>query len=189
MVQALRAARGRTDPAQAAANSRRPERGGATPLRRPAPARVIRFTIPLVVGMTMWSVPTWSEVTVGGPFTLTASDGTPVTDRTYRGHWLLVYFGYTSCPDTCPTALVTIAAALARLGPDAALLQPLFITVDPQRDTADVLKDYTRSFDPRIVGLTGSERQIEAVADEYGAYVLRRSTGPEVDDSVLAHSP
>ena len=73
-----------------------------------------------------------TPVTVGGSFTLTAPDGTTVTDETYHGKWLLVFFGYTSCPDICPTTLASIAAAIEELGPDAAKLQPLFITVDPR---------------------------------------------------------
>jgi protein SCO1/2 len=127
-------------------------------------------------------------VTVGGSFALTASDGTAVTDQTYRGKWLLVYFGYTSCPNTCPMTLNEIATALEKLGTDAAEMQPLFITVDPQRDTRKVLEQYTQSFDPRIVGLTGSPQQIDAVTQEYGAYAVRHKTGPGPEDYVLDHS-
>lgn len=127
-------------------------------------------------------------VTVGGPFTLMASDGTTVTDKTYAGKWLLVYFGYTFCPDRCPTTLLDIARALQKLGADAGELQPLFITVDPQRDTPDVLGKYIQSFDPRIVGLTGTPQQIASVAHEYGAYFARRKTGPGVEDYVMDHS-
>jgi protein SCO1/2 len=128
------------------------------------------------------------SVTIGGPFVLTAPDGTTVTDQTFRGRWLLVYFGYTFCPDTCPTALLEIATALDRLGPDAGKLQPIFITVDPQRDKPEVIGQYTRSFDRRIVGLTGDPQQIAVVAEEYGAYYVRRSTGPAVQDYVMDHS-
>ena len=99
-------------------------------------------------------------MTIGGPFTLTATDGTTVTDGTYRGKWLLVYFGYTSCPNTCPTVLIEIGTALATLGADAGKLQPLFITVDPQRDTAELLREYLQSFDPRIIGLTGTRSKL-----------------------------
>lgn len=127
-----------------------------------------------------------SPVTVGGPFVLTAGDGTTVTERSFAGKWLLVYFGYTSCPNTCPTALLEIAAALKQLGPDVAL-QPLFITVDPKRDTPAVMASYTRSFDPRIVGLTGSAEQIAAVAKEYGTYYAAHNTGPGADDYVMDH--
>ncbi|MGO8913756.1 MAG: SCO family protein [Bradyrhizobium sp.] len=127
-------------------------------------------------------------VTVGGSFALTAPDGTAVTDQTYRGKWLLVYFGYTSCPNTCSTALLEIAKALETLGPGAAELQPIFITVDPQRDTLEVIAEYTRSFDPRIIGLVGSSQQTAAVAKEYGAYYVRHSTGPGAEDYVIDHS-
>ena len=128
-----------------------------------------------------------SPVTIGGPFTLTASDGMTVTEQTYRGKWLLVFFGFTSCPDTCPTALLDIAAALEKLGPDADKLQPLFITVDPLRDTPAVMENYTQSFDPRIVGLTGTPQQIAAVAQEYGVYYAPRKIGPGVEDYVMDH--
>jgi protein SCO1 len=118
-----------------------------------------------------------SPVTIGGPFTLTSPDGTTVSERTYRGKWLLVYFGYTTCPNTCPTALLEIADALKKLGPDADKLQPLFITVDPQRDTRAVMGDYTQSFDSRIIGLTGTPQQIAAVAQEYGVYYVPHKSG------------
>ena len=127
-------------------------------------------------------------MTIGGPFTLSTPDGTTVTDQTYRGKWLLVYFGYTSCPDSCPTALLEIATALEKLGPDAVRVQPLFITVDPQRDTPQVMQQYTQSFDPRIIGLTGTAQQIAAVAHEYGAYYVRHRTGPGAEDYVMDHS-
>lgn len=126
-------------------------------------------------------------VTIGGPFTLVSPDGKTVTDRTYAGKWLLVYFGYTYCPSTCPTALLDIAAALKALGPDAATVQPLFITIDPARDTRAVMGQYTRSFDSRIVGLTGSRQQIAAVAKEYGAYFARTRTGPGPNDYLMDH--
>jgi protein SCO1/2 len=138
--------------------------------------------------MLMTRYPPALAVTIGGPFTLTASDGTTVTDQSYRGKWLLVFFGYTSCPDTCPTTLFAIAAALEGLGPDAAKVQAIFITVDPQRDTPEVLEAYTRAFDRRIIGLTGSRDQIAAAAQEYGAYYARRPTGSVGGDDVIAHS-
>jgi protein SCO1/2 len=121
---------------------------------------------------------------VGGPFTLTASDGGTVTDQTYRGKWLLVYFGYTFCPDACPTALNNIGVALQTLGPDSAKFQPLFITVDPKRDTQQVLAEYLKSFDPRIVGLTGTEEQIAAVAKAYRVYYAAQPG----DDYLVDHS-
>ena len=129
-----------------------------------------------------------SATTIGGAFTLSTPDGTTVTDQTYRGKWLLVYFGYTFCPTSCPTTLLEVATALKKLGPDAAQVQPLFITVDPQRDTPEVMRQYTGSFDPRILGLTGTSLQIAAVAKEYGAYYVRHRTGPGAGDYVMDHS-
>jgi protein SCO1/2 len=147
----------------------------------------IVFALALITGLLSWATTT-SAVTIGGPFALIAPDGTTVTDQTFRGKWLLVYFGYTFCPNTCPMTLNEIATALEKLGTDATKMQPLFITVDPQRDTREVLEQYTRSFDPRIVGLTGSPQQIDAVTQEYGAYAARDKTGPGPEDYVIDHS-
>jgi protein SCO1 len=156
------------------------ELGRVMPFRI-AVATVLMLSQPLVRAAN-------SPVTIGGPFTLTSPDGATVTEQTYRGKWLLVYFGFTSCPDSCPTALLEIAAALEKLGADADKLQPLFITVDPQRDTPAVMGNYTQSFDARIVGLTGTPQQIAAVAQEYGAYYEPRKRGPGAEDYVVDHS-
>ena len=125
---------------------------------------------------------------VGGPFTLSTLDGRIVTDQTYRGKWVLVYFGYTFCPSSCPTTLLAVSMALKKLGPDAAQVRPLFISVDPERDTPKVMQQYIESFDPRIVGLTGTPQQIAAAAHEYGAYYVRHSIGPGPNDYVVDHS-
>jgi protein SCO1 len=109
-------------------------------------------------------------------FALTATDGTGVTDQSYRGKWLIVYFGYTYCPDVCPTTLMEIAGALNALGPLADMVQGLFITIDPQRDTAAVLNDYLKSFDPRLVGLTGTRAQIAAAAKAFHVFFERNDT-------------
>jgi len=146
----------------------------------------IVFALALIMSPTSWA--TTSLVTIGGPFALVAPDGTTVTDQTFRGKWLLVYFGYTFCPNTCPMTLNEIATALEKLGTDATKMQSLFITVDPQRDTRAVLEQYTQSFDPRIVGLTGDPQQIDAVTKEYGAYAARHRTGPGPEDYVIDHS-
>ena len=127
-----------------------------------------------------------SSVAIGGPFTLVAADGKTVTDQTYRGKWLLVYFGYTYCPDACPTALNNISVALAKLGSDANKFQPLFITVDPKRDTPAVMADYLKSFDPRIVGLTGSQAQTDNAAKAYRVYVAPQKSDGE--DYFVDHS-
>jgi protein SCO1 len=145
------------------------------------------FAIALVVaGQLIRTIA--APVTIGGPFTLTTADGTTVTDGTYRGKLLLVYFGYTSCPNTCPTMLIEIGTALTTLGADAGKLQPLFITVDPRRDTAVLLREYLQSFDPRIVGLTGTPQQIADAAQEYGVYYAPHRIGPGAEDYVIDHS-
>jgi protein SCO1 len=147
----------------------------------------IVFTFALIASDVLARAAT-SNVTIGGPFTLVAPDGKAVTDQSYRGKWLLVYFGYTFCPNSCPTTLLEIATALKQLGPAAVNVQPLFITVDPQRDTTEVMRQYTQSFDPRIIGLTGTPEEIATVAREYGAYYVSHRTGPGDKDYVMDHS-
>ena len=112
-------------------------------------------------------------VEVGGPFTLTDSNGKTVSDSDYRGRWMLVYFGYTFCPDVCPTELQTVSDGLHQLGPLADKVAPLFITIDPQRDTVEVLSGYVKLFDDRLVGLTGTKEQISAAARAYRVYYAR----------------
>ena len=109
-------------------------------------------------------------VSVGGPFHLIDDKGHAVTAADYRGRWMLVYFGYTNCPDDCPLTLQKMAVALKKLGPLADKVAPLFITVDPARDTAVRLASYLQNFDPRIVGLTGSDAQIATAAKAYRVY-------------------
>ena len=111
-----------------------------------------------------------SEGKVGGPFTLTSHDGKTVTGKDFSGKYLLVYFGYTNCPDMCPTGLQSMSRALDQLKMEADKVQPLFITVDPARDTVERLKEYDSSFHPKIIGLTGTAEQISAVAKEYQVY-------------------
>jgi len=129
-----------------------------------------------------------AALTVGGPFALIDGDGKPVTDQTWRGKYMLVYFGYTYCPDVCPTTLTSVAAALDKLGPKADQIQPLFITVDPKRDTAAVVKQYAAAFSPRLIGLTGTPEQIAVAAKEYRVYYAEHRTGPGPDDYSMDHS-
>jgi protein SCO1/2 len=117
------------------------------------------------------------NVQIGGPFHLVNQDGRDVTDADFRGRWMLVYFGYTYCPDVCPTELQTIAAALDKLGANAKAVAPVFITVDPARDTPQVLKNYVKLFDSRLVGLTGTPQQIADVAKRYHVYYARAGDG------------
>lgn len=107
---------------------------------------------------------------IGGPFALTDVDGKTVTDRDLLGKPTLIYFGFTYCPEICPTTLTDIGQWLERLGPKADRLNVIFITVDPERDTAPQLKRYLSNFDPRIRGLTGSAEAIAATAKAYRIY-------------------
>jgi protein SCO1/2 len=129
-----------------------------------------------------------SPLSIGGPFTLEDGGGKPVTDRDFRGRYMLVYFGYTFCPDVCPTTLAAVADAIDKLGPAAARIQPLFITVDPKRDTPSVVKQYAAAFGPSIEGLTGTPEQIAAAAKEYRVYYAEHRTGPGPDDYSMDHS-
>jgi protein SCO1/2 len=111
---------------------------------------------------------------IGGPFTLVDQDGRTRTDKDFRGQYLLIYFGYTYCPDVCPTTLAVMGEAVRKLGPLAGRVRPVFITVDPGRDTPSVLKSYLHSFGPRFVGLTGSADAIVKVSREYSVYAARQ---------------
>jgi len=113
------------------------------------------------------------EAAIGGPFRLVDQFGDTRTPAAFRGHYMLVYFGYTNCPDVCPTTLQMEADALAKLGVRADQVIPVFITVDPARDTPKILKDYLNSFGPRFVGLTGSPKAIAAAAHAYRVYYER----------------
>lgn len=132
--------------------------------------------------------PVAGTAAIGGPFTLVATNGQTVSDQTYRGKWLFIFFGYTFCPDICPTALANISIALKKLDSEASDLQPLFITVDPERDTAKVLDDYLKSFDPRIIGLTGPQPQIDKVIKEYHVYVERQQHDPGDQNYFVSHN-
>ena len=129
-----------------------------------------------------------AALAVGGPFSLIDGDGHAVTDQTYRGKFMLVYFGYTYCPDVCPTTLSAVADAMDKLGPKADKIQSLFITVDPKRDKPDVVKQYAAAFGTRIVGLTGSPEQIAAAAKAYRVYYAEHRTGTGPDDYSMDHS-
>ncbi len=155
-------------------------------LIRPQALASIAFAVALTASYPC--VPAAASVTIGGPWTLIAPDGAMVTDQNYGGKWLLVFFGYTSCPNTCPMTLYEVAIALEKLGSDAAEVQPLFITVDPQRDTPDIMGEYTRSFDSRIVGLTGNAEQVAAAAKEYGVYYVTHRYGAGAEDRTVDHS-
>lgn len=112
----------------------------------------------------------------GGPFSLVDHSGKRVSDQTYRGSFLLVFFGYVSCPDFCPTMLYAIAHTMDLLGGNAARVRPLFVSVDPERDTPELLAGYVAAFGHGIVGLTGTSDEIRRVADAYRVYFAKAGT-------------
>ena len=126
-------------------------------------------------------------VALGGPFSMVDQTGRAVTERDFAGKSLLVYFGFTYCPDVCPTELGTIAAALDAMGPAGERVTPVFITIDPERDTPAAMADYVQRFHPRMVGLTGTPDQVAQAARAYRVYYAtvrpREST-----DYVMDHS-
>lgn len=131
-----------------------------------------------------------SGPSVGGPFTLVNAKGEEVTDKTFLGGYALIYFGYTYCPDVCPTALSDIASAMDMLGEaKASKITPIFISVDPARDTPEHMAEYVPFFHPRMVGLTGTEEQIKAVAREYRVYYRKNDPqGGDPQDYVVDHT-
>lgn len=117
---------------------------------------------------------------IGGDFTLTSQQDKPYSLKDARGKVVLMFFGFTHCPDVCPNILGSIKAVLAELGDSADQVKPLFISVDPERDTPEVLSEYVKYFDPSVVGLTGTQDQIDAVVKQYRArYRLDKDNGSE----------
>jgi protein SCO1/2 len=121
---------------------------------------------------------------IGGPFKLTDQNGQPISDADLKGKPFLVFFGYTHCPDVCPTTLFEVSEVMRSLGKDADRAKALFVTVDPDRDTPAVLKDYLSSFDPNLIGVTGDEAALNAVEREYRVYAKKVPTGKDGDYSM-----
>jgi cytochrome oxidase Cu insertion factor (SCO1/SenC/PrrC family) len=128
----------------------------------------------------------WNRSPTGGPFALVDHTGKPRTSEDFRGKLLLIYFGYSYCPDVCPTDLQQISLAVDRLGTLGEAVQPLFITLDPERDTAAHLADYVSLFHPRLIGLTGNAEQIHSAALAYKVYYAKYPPGSP--DYVVDHS-
>jgi protein SCO1 len=125
----------------------------------------------LVTGLS--PVPSVSASAIGGPFHLIDQNGKPFSNQDMKGKPYLVFFGYTHCPDICPTTLFEMSQLFRKLGPDANRVGALFITVDPARDTQSVLKDYLSSFDPHLRGLTGDQKAIDQVMRDYRVYAKK----------------
>lgn len=125
----------------------------------------------------------------GGAFELVDQDGQIRMDQDFRGKFMLVYFGYTYCPDICPTDLYIMSQALEQIGPAADKIQPVFITVDPERDTPDLLKEYVANFHPNLTGLSGSEAQIRKAAKAYRVHRVRvPQPDSDPDEYLVNHS-
>jgi protein SCO1/2 len=137
-------------------------------------------------------VATSGKALIGGPFALLGKDGKTITDQDFRGRYMLVFFGFTHCPDICPAELQVMAAALDELGPEADKVVPIFISLDPERDTPEVVTDYVANFGPNIVGLTGSPEAVAKAAKAYRVTYQKfqdESMGDNysVDHSALAY--
>ena len=126
--------------------------------------------------------------TIGGPFTLTDETGKKVTDADFTGKFMLLYFGFTSCPDVCPTELQAMTAAITALGSDGDKITPVFITVDPTRDTVDVIAPYVKQFSPRLKGLVGTPDELAHVAKEYRVFYEKVKDETSSDDYTMDHS-
>jgi len=158
-----------------------PPASPGSPSDRPPTNRILYATMGMLVALLLvgaggflWlsgggSGPT----TIGGPFNLEDGNGKPVTDRDFRGQYMLVYFGYTFCPDVCPTTLNAVADAMDKLGPAASQVRPLFITIDPARDTPTAVGLYVHAFDPEFIGLTGDDQGIKQMAADFGVAVSK----------------
>jgi protein SCO1/2 len=140
---------------------------------------VTAFTASLLVGLLLllWMMGGVRGVTapaaIGGPFQLTDQSGTAFTDKNLEGRPSLIFFGFTHCPDVCPTSLFEISQILQAMGKDADKVNAVFVTVDPERDTAAAMKDYLSSFDPHLKGLTGDPAAVQKVITEYRVYAKK----------------
>ena len=130
----------------------------------------------------------WNREPIGGAFELIDQTGRTRSDRDFRGQLLLVYFGFTFCPDICPTDLQAIGLAMDQLGADAAQVQPLFVTLDPERDTAEHLAQYVPMFHPKLIGLTGGAAAIHRAAEAYRVYYKRVDFEKSTADYTVDHS-
>ncbi len=139
-------------------------------------AGLVLFTTVVFIFTGRSPAPIAMPSAVGGPFKLVDQNAKPITDQDLKGHPFLVFFGFTHCPDVCPTTLFEVSEILRAAGPGAKDARALFITVDPERDTPAVLKDYLASFDPRVIGVTGDSEAIAAVIKSYRVYAKKVPT-------------
>ncbi len=139
-------------------------------------------------GWIAWDAAQGGRQTIGGPFTLVDQNGRTVSDATFKGKPTLIYFGFTYCPDVCPTSLLLMETALEKLGPDGQQkVNALLITIDPERDTQKLLKDYVTNFGPTFLGLTGTQEQVAAAAKSYRVY-YQKVPGKNGSPYLMDHS-
>ena len=131
---------------------------------------------------------TSGKALIGGPFEMIDHNGKTVTDKDFKGKYMLVYFGYTFCPDVCPTELQVMTGALEQLGDKAKNIQPVFVSVDPKRDVPDVMKEYVSNFYPGMIGLTGSDAQVAKMAKLYRVYFAKAAEKGDVENYAMDHS-
>ncbi|MBX3445722.1 MAG: SCO family protein [Parvibaculaceae bacterium] len=129
-----------------------------------------------------------AAASVGGPFTLVNHEGETVTEADFRGRYMLLYFGFTFCPDVCPTELGAMAAAIKALGEKGEQVTPVLITVDPERDTPEVMARYVALFHPRLVGLTGTPEQIDAAAKAWHVFYRKAEDESSSAGYTMDHS-
>ena len=125
---------------------------------------------------------------VGGPFTMVNHKGETVTEQSFRGKPMLLFFGFTFCPDVCPTELQVMAAALGELGDAGKTIQPILVSVDPARDTPEVLKAYVSNFGDQFIGLTGTPEQVAAMASAYRVFYARQENKTDPENYLMDHS-
>jgi protein SCO1/2 len=159
---------------------------------RPLAFALLLLTLLLAACASQSAPPPLAGASMGGPFTLTDQNGRRVSDRDLAGKYRLIYFGYTFCPDVCPVDMQVLGAGLRRFEVEdparAAKVQPIFITVDPARDTPQVLGRFVTAFHPRMLGLTGSEAEIAQVAREFRIFYQRGDPGPGGGGYMVNHT-
>ncbi len=144
---------------------------------------VVGFAAAYFIRFTPEGSRTEGRALIGGPFSLSDPSGKRVTDRDFRGKLMLVFFGYTHCPDVCPTELQNMAEVIGKLGPDAQQVAPIFVSVDPARDTPEALSSYVGNFSPSITGLTGTQDEVASAAKAYRVF-FRKADGNQDNYSV-----
>ena len=146
------------------------------------------IAVAAILAVYVWREDGGGIARIGGPFVLVDHTGAERTEADLKGRHALIYFGYSFCPDVCPTALADMLIALDELGPAAARVQPVFITIDPDRDTPAVLKDYIPNFHPRLIGLSGSAAQVGKAARAYRVYYAKVDDPEAGDNYLMDHS-